>query len=193
MIKEMETYLKPLSEMQRKFVLNYMEHGSAASAARAAGYSPKTAKEAGSQLLSTPNVIIAISYHQQRLLEKTDLTAGWVIARLRMESLYTGPGSTQAARVRALELLAKHLGIITDKREVTANINSTHLQGVITLDCSQLSPEECDRLLQQQSPALDPNTLLALPSAQNVTSAIQEAITDDETDQDDTEADQEQE
>jgi hypothetical protein len=46
------------------------------------------------------------------------LSATWVIRRLRKEATAKGANASPSARVKALELLGKHLGLFSDRHEV---------------------------------------------------------------------------
>ena len=50
--------------------------------------------------------------------ERTGITADKVLARLDVESKGEGPDTSASARIKASELLGKHLGLFTDKVQV---------------------------------------------------------------------------
>lgn len=72
-----------LNEKQRLFVAEYLKDKNATRAAKAAGYSKKTAQEQGSQLLSKLIVREAVEAGLQKQLKRAELTGDMVIARLR--------------------------------------------------------------------------------------------------------------
>lgn len=95
----------------------YLTDLNATQAAIRAGYSAKTAEQKGYQLIQKSSVQQAIQEAQADRSQRTEVTADWVVQRLREEA---GPGGiSPAARVRALELLGKHLGMFPDKHEHT--------------------------------------------------------------------------
>src|SRR5207244_1024677 len=49
--------------------------------------------------------------------QRTELTQDWVLQRLQAEAQLRGEGSSHSARVRALELLGKHLALFPDRHE----------------------------------------------------------------------------
>jgi len=93
-----------------RFVEEYLVDLNATQAAIRAGYSEKTANRQGSRLLSNVDIQEAIAKGKVRLSEQTGITAQYVINGLR-EIASQDKGS---ARVRAFELLGKHLGLFTD-------------------------------------------------------------------------------
>jgi phage terminase small subunit len=63
-----------LNARQQKFVNAYLVSGNATSAAVAAGYSEKTAKQIGSRLLTNVDVAAAVNTKQEKAAEKAELT-----------------------------------------------------------------------------------------------------------------------
>jgi phage terminase small subunit len=105
-----------LTPKQQRFVEEYLKDLNAAAAARRAGYSSKTADRIGYQLLEKTRVSEAIIAAKAERARRCKLSADWVIRRLRKEA--TAKGENASARVRALELLGKHLGLFVDRHEV---------------------------------------------------------------------------
>ena len=79
--------------------------------------SEKAAGESASRLLSK-NVKVRkyLAEVQARASEDVQVDANYVLKALKTEAEREGEGSTQSARVRAIELLGKHQGMFTDKR-----------------------------------------------------------------------------
>ena len=96
---------------QAAFVNEYLIDLNATQAAIRAGYSQRRAQEIGYQLLHKPTVAEAIQKALAERSERVKLDADWVVCRLREEAEFTGEGSSPSARVKALELLGKHLGL----------------------------------------------------------------------------------
>ena len=78
--------------------------------------SDRGAESAASRLLRNGKVGKYLAEVQARASEDVQLDAAYVLEGLRKEAEREGEGSTQSARVRALELLGKHQGMFTDKR-----------------------------------------------------------------------------
>jgi phage terminase small subunit len=103
-----------LNDRQKKFVQEYLIDHNAGEAYRRAGYKVTTyssAHAAGSRLLKTVKIQKAIVAAQARLAVRTELTQDYVIGRLCIEAETTGKFSSPQARVKAVELLGRHLGM----------------------------------------------------------------------------------
>ena len=95
-----------LTRKQQKFIEAYS--GNAADAARAAGYSAKTAKAIGFELLTKPDIADAIREREQ---ERTD---SMIASREERQTFWTSvlrdPETELRDRLRASELLGKSEG-----------------------------------------------------------------------------------
>ena len=100
-----------------------METGNATKAAILAGYSEKSAAAAGSRLLTNPEIKGAIDNALLRQAELSDLTATFVLEGIR--AIADCPNGRHADKLRAYELLGKHLKLFTDKSEVDNKITVT--------------------------------------------------------------------
>lgn len=100
-----------LSEKQTRFVQEYLVDSNGTQAAIRAGYSPKTASEQASRLLTKVKVQVLLKEKTNAIAEKTETEAEWVIRRLKEEANDVSPFATHAARIRALELIGKINGV----------------------------------------------------------------------------------
>ena len=101
------------------FAAAYVETGNATASAVKAGYSEKGAAKTGCKLLKEPKVQEFIASTRQKLVDKAEVNAEWVIQRLKEEA---ASAENPSARVKALDLLAKHLGIYApEQSQVTVN------------------------------------------------------------------------
>ena len=116
-----------------QFVKEYLVDLNATQAAIRAGYSEKTAKSIGQQLLTKLDVQQAITKSQTTRAERTEITQDYVLARLKIESERTEEGSSHAARVSAINLLGKHLGMFVDRKELTGADGSPLMVPPITI------------------------------------------------------------
>ena len=105
------------------FVRHYLESGNATKAAIAAGYSEKSAAAAGSRLLTIPEVKGAIDGALLRQAELSDISATFVLEGIR--AIAENPNARHSDRLRAYELLGKHLRLFTGKAEVDQQITVT--------------------------------------------------------------------
>lgn len=108
-----------LTARQQAFVDHYLVSLNASEAYKRAGYRAKNANVAAanaSLLIRNHRVFAAIEAGQRLRAERVALDQDEVVRRLRAEADYHGPGRRHMARVRALELLARHLGMFGCRR-----------------------------------------------------------------------------
>lgn len=114
-----------MTNKQRQFALEYLKDCNATRAAKAAGYSEKTAKQQGSKMLQLPEVKAFIDEEMKKLESKKVADAKEIIEYLTSvirgeieDELYVQEGSKTAKkevvsptreRNKAAELLMKHL------------------------------------------------------------------------------------
>lgn len=132
---------KKLTPKQERFVEEYLKDLNATQAAIRAGYSPKTAQEQSSRLLSNVMVQEAVRAGREAKAKDARVDAQWVLRRLKEEADATGPGASHSARVKALELFCKHLGLFADE---TINLN---LKGQVNVKhAAELSDDDLARI-----------------------------------------------
>jgi len=122
-----------LTPKQAAFVSEYLVDLNASAAARRAGYSAKTAHRIGQENMQKPAIAQAIAEAQQARAKKVEITAAEVVENLHL--IATGEASFEERngldilvkhrprftdRLKAWELLGKHLGMFTDKVDVTS-------------------------------------------------------------------------
>jgi len=108
----------PLTPKQQRFCDEYLVDLNATQAAVRSGYSVKTADRQGHRLLRNAEVRAYVARRRGQLAGRAELDAAYVLARLRLEAERTGEDASHSARVAALNLLGKHLGMFVDKVEV---------------------------------------------------------------------------
>lgn len=132
-----------LTPKQRKFADEYIISGNATQAAKAAGYSEKTAKDIGAENLSKPNIKAYIDEKLAEISSKKTADAKEVLeyltAVMRGESTASvvvvegrGEGWSSAIefdkkpdekeRLKAAELLGKRYGLFSDKLTLEAPV-----------------------------------------------------------------------
>ena len=109
----------PLTRKQHRFVAEYLVDLNASQAALRAGYSARTAPQQGSRLLKNVEVKQAIAAQQSQHLEAVEVRIADVLRDLRviahtdLQTLaeQSGVPARWADKLKALELLMKHLGL----------------------------------------------------------------------------------
>lgn len=143
-----------LTAKQQMFVKEYLVDLNATQAAIRAGYSEKTAKEMGYELLTKPHVQVAIQAAMGKRAKKTEITAEKVLEQLARiafanigefveingntvtikpfeqvdGTVLSEVAETQSGlkvklndKMKALELIGRHLGMFNDKLNVNMN------------------------------------------------------------------------
>lgn len=110
-----------LTPKQARFVAEYLVDLNATQAAIRAGYSEKTARQAGSENLSKPDIQEAIEEAQQARSKRTGIDQDEVVRGLKKEATLEGEGSSHSARVASWAHLGRHLGMFNDKLNLGAD------------------------------------------------------------------------
>ena len=111
-----------LTPKQERFVQEYLVDLNATAAVKRAGYSGKRASELGYQILQKTTVQAAIQKAIQARSRRTEVTQDYVIGKLR-EIADKDASDAQdsdlrySSKLRALELLGKHVGAFERKEE----------------------------------------------------------------------------
>jgi len=99
-----------LKGRQKRFVKHYLIEPNATKAAISAGYSENGAEVTGCRLLKNPKVKAAIEEGEAKIAEKLDITAGYVLEKIKdtIERCLTEK-FRPAAVLRGLELLGRYI------------------------------------------------------------------------------------
>jgi phage terminase small subunit len=106
-----------LTEKQRRFCEEYLVDLNATQAATRAGYSPKTAYRIGHELLQKTSVQECVRGLRAEQSKRTCITADDVVNELKNVA-FAQAEILGRDKVKALELLGKHLGMFTDRVSV---------------------------------------------------------------------------
>lgn len=111
-----------LTPKQQTFVDEYLVDLNATQAAIRAGYSKKTARSQGERMLTNVDVAAAIQKGFQERSERTQITAEKVLLELAVIAFadlqqLADMGGRISDKLKALELIGKHLGMFTEKVE----------------------------------------------------------------------------
>lgn len=109
-----------LTDKQQRFVAEYLIDLNATQAAIRAGYSAKNADKIGSQLLGKTRVSEAIQAEKMARSERTEITQDYVLKKLKEIADMSASDAQESDlkysnKIKALELLGKHLGAFDGK------------------------------------------------------------------------------
>ena len=101
---------------QERFIREYLVDLCAAAAARRAGYTPKSARSIGCRLLKDPEIRRKVAVAMEQEKEENTLRREQVLQELKAVAFApasdaSGAELKVAQKLKALELLGKHLGL----------------------------------------------------------------------------------
>jgi len=109
-----------LSARHQIAVDEYLKGRSMTQACMAAGYSESVAKSNGRRLFRREDVKAEIARRREETMHKVKVTPDWILQNLR--DLVANPHTKDSDRLRAIEMLAKHLGMLKET-DVSVNVN----------------------------------------------------------------------
>ena len=121
-----------LTDKQARFCKEYVVHFNATRAAKASGYSLKTAEKIGSENLKKPEIIKEINRLQEKTNKKLEVSAEKVILELAKIGFVKDNGLQgytiefdSKDKIKALEMLARHTGVFNndDSSKTVINVN----------------------------------------------------------------------
>lgn len=128
-----------LTARQAAFVREYAKDRQATAACIRAGYSPKGAAQQAHLLLRNPKIAQLVQSNLTQRGEAVDITAERVLRKWGEIGFGGGPDEEpNPVRLRALELIAKHLGML----DTRLNVSVQHTQ------LGAVPPEELGRMLE---------------------------------------------
>lgn len=108
-----------LTEKQKRFCEEYLIDLNATQAAIRAGYSKKTANRIAAENLSKPDIQLHLQELMRQRSERTGITADFVIEQLSHIAA-ADTEITGKEKIKALELLGKHLGLFSSGSDNSA-------------------------------------------------------------------------
>ena len=112
-----------LTDKQQAFVAEFLVDLNATQAAIRAGYSVKTAYAIGEENLKKPEIAHAIAQAQAERAEKTQRTALDVLKDIQDVSKEARDGGDLKTALKGYELEGKHLGMFTERINLTGNLD----------------------------------------------------------------------
>lgn len=104
---------RALTIRQERFLSEYLKDRNATAAAIRAGYAPAGAESNGLRNLRVPGIAAKIRETTDIARHKAEVDPSFVIGELK--KIAEQDDVAQSTKVRALELLAKHLGMLEDR------------------------------------------------------------------------------
>lgn len=104
-----------LNERQLRFVQELLVDDNGTQAAIRAGYAPKTAGVTAAKLLKNAKIQAAVSAAREDRAKRTGITADWVLTQIA--AIAQDDDVKVPDRLKALELLGKHLGLWEQKKQ----------------------------------------------------------------------------
>lgn len=108
-----------LNAKQKLFVKHYLKEKNATRAAKAAGYSKKTAHSVGPRMMENAGVKKAIDEGIAKQADKLEITADRVIKRIAEIAFAKDFFKKDSDILKACELLGKHFKLFTEVQEIT--------------------------------------------------------------------------
>ena len=120
-----------LNAKQRAFTVEYIKDKNATQAAIRAGYSGRTARSIGNELLAKPDIAQAIADLQKAAEVRAGITVDSIVEKLT--AIADDAATAPRDKIRAYELLGKYLGMFTERVEMKGQIDTavTKLDGIL--------------------------------------------------------------
>lgn len=106
-----------LTEKQKRFCEEYLIDLNATQAALRAGYKEKTARSIASENLTKPDIQKYLKELMAERSERTEITADNVLKELEKVA-FADIEISGREKMKALELIGKHLGLFTDQNKL---------------------------------------------------------------------------
>ncbi|MCR4646277.1 MAG: terminase small subunit [Oscillospiraceae bacterium] len=108
-----------MTNKQKRFCEEYLIDLNATQAAIRAGYNPKTARSQGQRMLTKVDIVLYLQRLREEQSERTSITADTVLTELQRIAL-SDVKITGKEKIKALELLGKHLGLFQNGADNSA-------------------------------------------------------------------------
>lgn len=115
---DMEALADALPPLQKAFAEEYIKDFNGSQAVQRCGSTCETPNNMAYIWLSNPGVKAYINHLTAERTAQMKIDQGYVVQKL-LRAVERTEGKNDSATLRALELLARHLGMLTDKQEIT--------------------------------------------------------------------------
>jgi phage terminase small subunit len=113
-----------LTAKQQRFIDEFMIDLNATQAAIRAGYSAKTAEVIGYENLRKPQIAEAIKLRQDKIGEKNNITAEWIIEQMKEVYSLAIESKKLSDANKSLEMLGRTKGIFNDKLNLSGGLKN---------------------------------------------------------------------
>jgi len=124
---------RELTTKELKFCMEYLLHLDVGAAYTKAGYTGKRPSTAGGRMLKKPAVKEFLDKEMARRAERVDLNSDYILQGIK--NIADDEGAKNVDKLKAYELLGKHLRLFTDKVEHSGDLQ-------IRVDVDSLDDEE---------------------------------------------------
>ena len=128
-----------LTNKQKVFCQEYIVDNNGMRAAIVAGYSKKSARVIASENLTKLNVKNEIARLQKKNIEKIEVTVEEILTELKRIAFDLQDSEVNMReKLRAIEMLGKHLGMFVERREIEFNAKIDQRIVKIDIDAEEL-------------------------------------------------------
>lgn len=117
--QDVDALIEALPPLQKKFAEEYIKDYNGSQACLRAGSTTQHPEKVAYQWMQNPGVKAYIRFLTEDRTAQLKIDQGFVIQKLLNALEKAEKTNNQQVAVRTLELLAKHLGMLTDKQEIT--------------------------------------------------------------------------
>lgn len=142
-----------MTPRQSAFIEQYILDRNGTQAAIRAGYSENGAATQAERLLANAEISAEIAKRLQAVSEKADCDATWVLRRLREEADFTGDGASHSARVKALELIGKHIQFFPPEKRELSGKDGAAIPVALVREVVVRTREEAKGILDSDKPS----------------------------------------
>lgn len=116
-----------MNQRRKVFISQYLISGNATESAIRAGYSGKTAYSQGQRMLKNVEVMEEIKESQERLKIDTEIRLKEILSEIKSIAFTS---KSESLRLKALDMLMKHLGGYTDNFKILSSLEEEDLEEI---------------------------------------------------------------
>lgn len=116
-----------MNHKRKIFISQYLLSGNATESAIKAGYSKKTAYSQGQRMLKNVEVMEEIKGSQERIQKEAEISLSEIVREVKDLAFN---GNSESLRLKALDMLMKHLGGYTDNLKILSSLEESDLEEI---------------------------------------------------------------